>query len=83
MEEIVARSGTMLAHHAVLLTPSNSSAIALLPFSNYTTSVTTFKINTYKSLSKQGTLTRFRINTYKKHREGVARILSILKGCTE
>src|SRR5713226_1872088 len=32
--------------------------------------VSTFRINTYKSVSKQTTLTSFRINTCEKHREG-------------
>ena len=33
-------------------------------------SLTTFRINTYKSVSKQRTLTTFRINTYAKRGEG-------------
>jgi hypothetical protein len=32
--------------------------------------LTTFRINTRKSVSKQGTLTHFRINTYAKPGEG-------------
>ena len=35
-----------------------------------TTILTTFRINTCKSVSKQMTLTSFRINTYEKHRGG-------------
>src|SRR5713226_1107081 len=35
-----------------------------------TATLTTFRINTCKSVSKQRTLTPFRINTYEKHRGG-------------
>src|SRR5713226_8900535 len=38
--------------------------------STNTATLTTFRINTCKSVSKQRALTPFRINTYEKHREG-------------
>src|SRR6266478_54980 len=38
-----------------------------------TASLTTFRMNTCKSVSKQRTLTTFRMNTYKKQGEGGAR----------
>src|SRR5260370_7576660 len=38
--------------------------------------VTTFRINTCKSVSKQETLTTFRINTYEKRGEGEGHILT-------
>jgi len=34
------------------------------------TDLTSFRINTYKSVSKQMTLTTFRMNTYEKQGEG-------------
>ena len=37
---------------------------------NFGAVITTFRINTCKSVSKQTTLTSFRINTCEKHREG-------------
>src|SRR5260370_20172205 len=37
---------------------------------NFGALVSPFRINTYKSVSKQSTLTTFRINTYKKRGEG-------------
>ena len=83
MEHIVTISGTMLAHNAALLTPSNSPSTAPFPSYKHTASVTTFKINTSKSVSKQGTLSLFRINSFQKSRGGVARIFSVSEGLTE
>jgi len=39
-------------------------------------SLTTFRINTSKSVSKQRTLTAFRMNTYEKEGEGVQLLLT-------
>ncbi len=56
------------------LAPQQRSSPAYLPLSscckNTETPLTTFRINTCKSVSKQRTLTPFRMNTYKKQGEG-------------
>ncbi len=48
-----------------------------------TSNLTTFRINTCKSVSKQTTLTPFRMNTYEKHRgEGVAVSVATISICS-
>ncbi len=42
-----------------------------------TATLTTFRINTCKSVSKQATLTSFRINTYEKRGEGGTRLFRV------
>src|SRR6266481_5825488 len=52
--------------HPIVVHPS--APLNSRPFKRAT--LTTFRINTCKSVSKQRTLTPFRINTYEKHRGG-------------
>jgi len=49
-----------------LFTLSLEGSVILCPKSTKTATLTTFRINTCKSVSKQRTLTPFRMNTYKK-----------------
>src|SRR6202158_914548 len=83
----------MLARHVVLLTPSKSSRPSELLSCEQISIVTRlestllqllilspFRINTYKSVSKQSTLTPFRMNTYEKHRGGGLLWLTSLSG---
>ena len=53
-----------------LFTLSLEGSVILCPKSTQTATLTTFRINTCKSVSKQRTLTLLRINTYKKTGEG-------------
>src|SRR6266852_5615633 len=53
-----------------LFTLSLEVSVILCPKSTQTATLTTFRINTCKSVSKQSTLTLLRINTYKKTGEG-------------
>src|SRR5258708_27369623 len=53
----------MPARHAVLLTSSKSSGPGPLLSCKQILPVTSFRINTSKTVSKQGTLSPFRINT--------------------
>ncbi len=53
-----------------LFTLSLEGSVILCPKSTQTATLTTFRINTCKSVSKQSTLTLLRINTYKKTGEG-------------
>src|SRR5260370_28376164 len=54
-----------------LFTLSLEGSVILCPKSTKTATLTTFRINTCKSVSKQRTLTLLRINTYKKQGRGV------------
>src|SRR5579859_7128418 len=56
--------------HASVRTISVSS-MSLWQNQSYRSPLTTFRINTCKSVSKQSTLTPFRMNTYEKRGEGV------------
>src|SRR5258708_33118502 len=49
-----------------LFTLSLEGSVILCPKSTKTATLTTFRINTCKSVSKQRTLTPFRMNTYEK-----------------
>src|SRR5260370_42355436 len=49
-----------------LFTLSLEGSVILCPKSTETAALTTFRINTCKSVSKQTTLTPFRMNTYEK-----------------
>src|SRR5712691_9811170 len=56
-----------------LFTLSLEGSVILCPKSTQTATLTTFRINTCKSVSKQATLTPFRMNTYEKPGGGVSR----------
>src|SRR5260370_40658789 len=56
---------------------ASSRAVSSLRVVQHIARLTSFRINTCKSVSKQRTLTPFRINTYEKHRgRGVVRLTS-------
>jgi len=50
--------------------PFNINTYNKRPFYAISSIISPFRINTYKTVSKQTTLTTFRINTYEKQGEG-------------